>query len=82
MNPLLVFNPLLSASTFGFFLQCWRLFHLCSSWATASGLGQRNGQFLISSENGKGKNTDEEGSVERSLIVQNSLILTPVQCQT
>lgn len=81
MNPVFVFNPLLSANMWGF-LQYWRPFHLCSSWATASGLDKRNGQFFISSDNGKGKNTDEEGLVERSVIAQNSLILTPVQCQT
>lgn len=37
MNPVLVFNPLLSANVC-VFLQYWGLFHLCSSWATASGL--------------------------------------------
>lgn len=81
MNPLLVFNPLLSASMCGF-LQYWRLFHLCSSWATALGLDQHNGQFFISSDDGKEKNTDENGLVERSLIVQNYMVSTPVEYQT
>lgn len=46
MNPVLVFNPLLSANMCGF-LQYWRLFHLCFSWATALGLDQHNGQFSL-----------------------------------
>lgn len=46
------------------------------------GLDQHNGQFFISADNGKEKNTDEKGLVERSLIVQNSLVLTPIQYQT
>lgn len=81
MNPVLVFSPLPSANMCGF-LQYWRLFHLCSSWAAALGLDQHNGQFFISSDNGKEKNTVEKGLVERSLIVQNSMVLTPVQYQT
>lgn len=81
MNPVLVFNPLLSASMC-VFLQYWRLFHLCSSWATALGLDQHNGQFSISSDNGKEENTDEKVLVERSLIVQIYMVSTPVQYQT
>lgn len=81
MNPVLVFNPLLSASMCGF-LQYWRLFHLCSSWGTTLGLDQCNGQSFISSDNGKEKNTYEKGLIERILIVQNSMFLTSVQYQT
>lgn len=81
MNPVLVFNPLLSASMC-VFLQYWRLFHLSSSWGTALVLDQHNGQFFISSDNGEEKNTDEKDLVERSSIVQNSMVLTSVQYQT
>lgn len=75
MNSLLVFNPLLSANMCGFLLY-WRLFHLCSSWTTALELDQHNGQFFIRSDNGKEKSTDEKGLVERSLVLQNSMVLT------